>query len=230
MARKQKTGRRSFRNGKTGPLSVRAGRRLTPAEQEAVVRTFFTMGNVHATAVKLGCSEKAVRTALRDMQNDPALAAARGQAIDEMAGRIHAVTNNVIDSITPEELVTTRREVRDQHNNLLRVVMDGPSLKDKALAIGILADKQKVLLDARAKATEAAAFSAVNSGLLLPETIEAKTELIASMVKRLRVVDVYMRDDASQNVVGHLLNKVGIREQDIAEADIELAAGMAPFD
>lgn len=230
MARKSKNGRRSFRNGKTGPLSKRDSRRLTPAQQEAVVRTFFTIGTIHGTAVQLGCSENAVRTALREMQNDPALAAARGQAIDEMAGRISAVTNQVIDSITPDELVTVRRDVRDRQGNLIRTVVDGPSLKDKALAIGILADKQKVLIDAKARATEAAGFGANGTGLMLPETIEEKTRLVASMVKRLRVIDVFVRDDVVQANVSSMLNKVGVREQDIAEADFEPASSVAPFD
>lgn len=164
------------------------------------------------------------------MQHDPSLAQARGQAIDEMAGKIHAITGKVIDSITPEELVTTRREVRARDGSLVRVVVDGPSLKDKALAIGILADKQKVLLDAKARATEAAHMGAGVSGLMLPETIEGKMQLVASMVKRLRVVDVFMHDPEAQNTVSKLTNKVGVREQDIEDADLEFAAGMAPFD
>ena len=230
MSRKVKHGRGKVRNGKSGPLSVRDHLRLTPAQQEAAVRTFFTIGTVSGTARALGVSEKAVRNALRELQNDPALLAARGQALDEMAGKIHAVTDKVIASITPEELITTRRDVRDTHGNLIRTVIDGPSLKDKALTIGILADKQKTLAEAKARATDGSTFQQSQSNLMLPDNIADKERLVASMVKRLRITDVFFHDtDVQQNVKG-MLNRVGIREEDIEDADLELSEGLAPFD
>lgn len=215
---------------KKGALTKRDNRRLTPAQQEAVVRTYFTIGTIQGTAKKLGIANQTVHNALKAMQTDPTLVAARGQALDQMAGKIHAVTDAVIDSITPEELVTTRREVRDRAGNLMRVVIDGPSLKDKALTISTLADKQRTLAEAKQRAAESSVFKITHSDLMLPDTIEDKRLMIASMVKRLRVVDVYMRDDESQQNINRLLNKVGIHSKDIEEAEIELIPGVAPFD
>ena len=227
MSRK---GRRGFSNGKPGPLAERRSRRLSRAEQEAVVRTFFTIGTVTGTASKLGVSPNAVRRALLEAENDPMLMAARGQALDEMAGKIHAVTDQVVASITPEELVTTRREVHDRQGNLLRVVVEGPTLRDKALAIGILADKQKTLAEARRLANDRVALQANHNALMLPETIEQKQALVASMVKRLRIVDVFMNDDEVQGDIKRVMNKVHVTEADVEDAEVELASGMAPFD
>jgi hypothetical protein len=226
MSRKKHYGPKNAK----GPLTKRANARLTPAQREACVRTYFTMGSITGTAAAMGVSTNAVRHALRELHDDPALMAARGQALDQMAGRIHAITEQVIDSITPEELITTRREMRDNAGNLLRVVIDGPSLKDKALTIGILADKQRVLIEAKAKATENNTFQMAKNVLMLPEDIREKELLVANLVKKLRVTEVYMRDEDSQKNVNRMLSKVGITETDIAEAEFEPMDSVAPFD
>lgn len=206
------------------------GARLTPAQQEAVVRIYFTNGNYSKTARELGLSIKAVKNAIEAAQNDPVLMAHRGDALDQLAGKIHGVTDEVLESITSEELQTERHHVYDTEGNLLRVVTSGPTLRDKALLVGIFTDKQSVLQKARAEATEYATAGSGDISLMLPEHIDDKRRLIMQKVKRMRIMDVEFDTGETGKTLNMALNRVGITEDEIEEADVVEVGGLAPFD
>lgn len=215
-----------------GTLGTRSNTRLNRTQQETVIQTYFALGSMNATAKKLGVCFATVKRTLDNAYQDPTLLAVRGKTYDRMAGKLNAVTDTIVDSITPDELTVTRHEVRDAAGNLLRVVREGPSIRDKALAIGILVDKQRVLQDARDRAFAPAVDSGNALGnLLIPDTLEDKRRLIASKVKRLRLLDVeFSSTGDTGQTIDTALNRLGIAESDVADAVVELVPSAAPFD
>ena len=203
----------------------RGTRKLTPAQKEAVLRSYHMHGSYRAVAMALGIRDVTVKKIVLECQLDPAYAHVRAQAFDEMAGKVAEVTDHVIESITPAELVTTHHKVYDACGNLLRVVPEGPLLRDKALTIGILMDKQAVLQTARAKAMDVSGRHGGGQGLLLPESIEDMKEMLAHKIKSLRVLDVQFENSD----IGHQVSKI-MTEVKLTDADIEDAQVGAPFD
>ncbi len=204
----------------------RGQRKLTPAQKEAVLRSYHMHGSYRAVAQALGLAEATVKKVVLECQLDPQYAHTRAQAFDEMAGKVASITDQVIDSISPAELQTTHHKVYDACGNLLRVVTEGPPLKDKALTLGILMDKQAVLQTARNKALDVSNRHGGGAGLLLPESIEDMREMLAVKVKSLRLLDIQFDTSDVGQQVSKLVKSVGITDADIEE----LAAGLAPFD
>lgn len=214
---------------RTGALAYhhRQGHRLTPAQKESILRSYHLHGSYHRVAKIMGISDVTVKRVVLETQLDPAFAHVRAQAFDEMAGKVAAITDQVVESIQPGELVTTHHQVHDACGNLLRVVTEGPSLKDKALAIGILLDKQAVLQQAKSKAIEAGKGNQSGQGLLLPESVEEMRHLLAQKVKSLRIMDVQFDNSELGQQVKTTLKKVGITEDDVQGAEV---FATEPFD
>jgi len=204
----------------------RGSRKFTPAQKEAVLRSYHLHGSYRAVANALGIHDASVKRIVLECQLDPAFAHTRAQAIDEMSGKIAAITDQVIDSIKPEELETTHHKVYDACGNLLRVVQEGPGLKDKALAIGIMLDKQAVLQQVRGKALDTSSRHGGGTGLLLPESIEDMRDMLASKIQSLRILDIKFNNSEVGQRVTSTLEKLGITEEDIADTQYEAA----PFD
>jgi hypothetical protein len=206
----------------------RGSYKITPAQKEAILCAYYMNGSFTATSKQLGLSYNTVRRIVQECQLDPAYAHVRAQAFDNLASKIHATTDAIIDSITPEELVTTHHKVYDVTGNLLRVVTEGPGLKDKAIAVGVMADKQAILQNARAKALESGKGS-VGAALLLPEDIDDMKRMLATKMKRLRVMDIQFDNSDIGEHVNKLLTKVGVSDADYVEEET-LNTGAAPFD
>jgi len=192
-------------------------------------------GSYRAVAQTLGLSDHTVKKIVLSCQLDPAFAHTRAQAFDEMSGKISQLTDQVIESIAPAELETKSHKVYDACGNLLRVVQEGPALKDKALAIGILVDKTSVLQAARAKAMDISSKHGSGPALLLPDTIEDMREMLATKVRSLRIMDIHFQDSELGQHVSKLVTKVGLTESEIQDAAYEvcvdpLPVAGAPFD
>ena len=206
----------------------RGNSRLTQIQKELVVQTYFLKGSYCGTSRELGITVATVKRIIDEANQQPELMAARTRALDQIAGKVAGITEQVIDSITPEEIQTRVHEVRDAEGKLKRVVTTGPSLRDKGFFIGILTDKQKVLADARAVIHGQDTMDMGRLALSLPDTVEEAKRLIVQKAKRLRVyTEITFKDDAPEIQKG--LTKAGITDDQIDEAELVLA-GEDPFD
>lgn len=217
------------RTRKQGPLSAstRGTRKLTPYHKEMILRSYYMHGTYEGVRQELGVQQLTVKRVVQECQLDPAFAHVRAQAFDAMNGKVAQVTDQIIDSIKPTELNTEYHKVYDGCGNLLRIVQEGPALRDKALAIGILVDKTTAL--ARAKEQVTSQGVAGGQGLLMPSTIEDMRDLLASKVKSLRLLDVQFDNTDLGQQVGQALRKVGVVVQNDAQEEA-LGVGPAPFD
>lgn len=212
--------------GKKKYLSIRnrANKRLTAAQKETVVQTYFMLGNKNATAKELGLNVATVDRIVRQAQDDPNLMAVRTRVMDETAGRIQDVTNRVIDSISDEELQTETHRIYDANGDLKRIVQSGPSLKDKAQIIGTLIDRQATLEASKAAIKNPLNLDAGQRALVLPDQIDAAKALIARKVKRLRIVDAEFETGEVGKRINMELNRHHISDKDVSDAVFE------PFD
>lgn len=218
---------------RSGPLAshLRGQRQLSTAQKEAVLRTYHMTGTYTGVAKILGLNYTTVKRIVLQYQLDPMFAHTRAQAFDEMSGKVAAITDQVLESITPAELETKSHKVYDASGNLLRVVQEGPALRDKALAVGILLDKAAVLQNARSKALSVSDQVGGGPALLLPDNIEDMRDMLATKVKSLRIMDIHFQDSELGQHVDKLVRKVGLREEQIVDADIEtIPPGGEPFD
>lgn len=218
---------------RSGPLAshLRGQRQLTNAQKEAVLRTYHMTGTYTGVARILGLSYATVKRVVLQHQLDPSFAHTRAQAFDEMSGKVSAITDQVLESITPEELVTKSHKVYDASGNLLRIVQEGPALRDKALAVGILLDKTAVLQNARSKALSISDQVGGGPALLLPDNIQDMRDMLATKVKSLRIMDIHFQETELGQHVDKLIRKVGVQENDITDAEVEpIAVGGEPFD
>lgn len=187
-------------------------------------------GTYSAVAKALGIHLNTVKKAVLECQLDPAFAHTRAQAYDEISGKVADVASQVLESITPEELTTTHHKVYDACGNLLRVVSEGPSLKDKAFAASILMEKHAVIQQARQKALELSGRAGGAQGLLMPESIEDMRAMLASKVKSLRLIDINFENSEFGQQAKKMMREAKVTEQDIQEAVFEPLYQEAPFD
>lgn len=200
----------------------RGGKRLTQLQKETIVHMYHVIGSINGTANELGVTANTVRRVLHDANHDVGLGAARANALNEVAGKINGITNQILDSITPEELQTKRHEVRDASGKLLRVISEGPSLKDKAISAAIFADKQKVLTEAiNAVRNPLVGTNAGDRALLLPDSLDETRRLIIQKAKRLRLLDVEFDTGETGQAIRRGLAMNGISNQEVEEADFD---------
>jgi len=205
--------------------SRRKGARLTKADKEIVIQHFYACGVKSETCRELGISKKALENCLRDGYRDPELQQARNRATEVIEGKLTGATEKIVDSITVDDLTSETIPVYDNDGNLLRYVTRGPSLRDKAFAVGQLTNSSRLIGEARARAKEVEAPSTI--GLLLPDTLESSKKMLARQIKRLRL-DVEFHDNGE---VLHRVEKLRrdalVTEQEVEEADL---SGPDPFD
>lgn len=166
-----------------------SGRPLTEIQRESILQVYALTGNKSETARQLGVSESTVYNVLRAAQSAPAeLRQARADVVTELAGRVHATANRVLDSISDADLESGRIEDYDDAGKLTRVQLWGPSLLQKVTSVAILADKTRVLNDMREGLL--AATDASPLAMPLPQDVDAALRSIAQKVRRLRIMDV----------------------------------------
>lgn len=203
----------------------RKGSRLTRADQEIVIQHFYAHGVKAVTCRELGISPRCLENALQAGYRDPELQMARNRATEVIEGKLTGATEMIIDSIQPVDLITEQEPVYDRDGNLIRYVVKGPNLRDKAFAVGQFTNSSRLIVEARARAKEVEAPDVL--GLLLPDSMEGSRKMLSRQIKRLRL-DVEFKDNSD---VLHRVERVR-REALLTDQDIEDAVldGPNPFD
>lgn len=198
----------------------RRNQRLTRQQQEEVIQVYHTLGSRAATARKLGICDATVKRCLVLANNDPTLGAARAQALTQVAGKINGVANQILDSITPEELETRKHMVYDKDGLLKRIVTSGPSLKDKSISISALTAQQKVITETTAIINNPELLMGADRILSMPDSIDEARRLITMKVKKLRFMDVEFETGAAGQRINMALNRQHISEQEVEDAEL----------
>jgi hypothetical protein len=130
-------------------------------------------------------------------ETDPELRQARFRALESLAGKAHEKAEAVLDAITPTDLKSERIYRHNDEGEVIGAAEIGPSLRDKAFAFAQISDRVTALQQARLTAAQASSPNQLgaDSGLLLPDTIEATRLMLAQKVKRLRLLDVEFADN-----------------------------------
>ena len=222
---------RKSKKRNAGPLhhSRRGHRRLTDEDKALVVQTYFAVGSKGGTCKKLGITYKLCCDVLAEAEQNPSLMAARGRAYDAVGGKITGVVSDIIDSIKPEHLETEIHEIHDDEGNLRRVIVTGPSLRDKAFAAGILTDKIAIMQKARHDAhTSRDGHDQIQ--LMLPDDVEGAKDRVTQLIKNLNFINVTVRDDGVAQRVEQLRKKAFVTHEDIEEAELVDLSSPDPFD
>lgn len=170
------------------------GTGLTIVEKEAIYQAYLAMGNQAAVARTLGCSRKTVHAVIKGIESSlPAtkLKEAREQMAVNLTGRYHETTQQILDSIKPEDLESGRIPVYNAKGELTGYTYFGPTLVAKATAAGIMTDKIRVLADYE----KAIGKDAQSGQLIMPETAADLIKAIQAGVKEISVLNVRFRDD-----------------------------------
>lgn len=215
-------------------LNTKRGRPLTPLQKELILQVYFTKGTIAGTARECGISIATAHRVITEANNDPALLAGRARALDSLAGQVHDVAERVVQSIAPEELETSFHAKSGPQGNFIGWSTRGPSLKDKAFAIGVLTDKLKILQAARHELLNPQ-DSGLDDGqriMMFPQSVAEARSLIAQKVKRLRIMDVEFRvgDEDTTKRVDQLAQKAKLTDQEIADADESQPDPVSLFD
>lgn len=199
--------------------------RLTRKQKEKLVQEYYACGVKRTVYKKYRISPITLDRVLREAEEDPTLQAVRARSIDELSGQMHKLAEETIQSIRPEHLETKKHYVRNANGDLVRIVEEGPSLRDKTYLFTSIVDRISVLDAARdhAKGTDKQ-NDELGSMLLLPETVEASRQALLSGIKSIRALHVEFRTGETGKKISMDANRLGIAEQEIALAED------APFD
>lgn len=178
---------------------------ITAKQREEIFQVYLLTGNKTETARRTGLSTKTVRNHLKQMSesSDPEFQKFRRKATEELAGKVYGKATDILDKITDEDMTSGRIELKDDAGNVVRVVEYGPSLMQKVTAHAILVDKVKVLREVETAMDE----GGQDSGLLLPQTLEALKSGIRGKLKGLTFLNVQLESehpDLSQRVQAKL--------------------------
>ena len=185
---------------KSAPRRTRRSPKLTDIDREVIMQLYASTGSMREAARRFGCCEATARTVINAKMRDPHALAGRARALDEMAGKVHAVADRVIDSIAPSELESEWTPKQSADGAFTGWSLRGPSLRDKVAAVGVLADKVRLLNAARFEALSGTIGNTIGSSeadlaLMYPASIDDARRLIAQKVRRLRILDVEFHVD-----------------------------------
>ena len=193
---------------------------MTPTQEEMITQMYAVTGNKSQVARELGVSWPTVHRVVQKAQTDVTLQKARQRALDDVAGRVHGKTVEILDSIAPEDLESGLIKTHDDEGNLLAAKSYGPSLMQKVTSAAILTDKLKVIQETKQALGQDHADGA--AGMPLPQDIEAALTAIGDKVKRLRVMDIQFQDknEGLANKVQDVAHRASLNE-DIEETSYE---------
>jgi len=170
------------------------GHGFTIPEREAIYQAYLALGSKIAVARSLGLGKSTVHKVIREIEANAEpldLEKAREKMSLHLTGRLHETTNQILDSIKPEDVDSGRIPIRDAEGNLKGYTYFGPSLLQKATTVGIFTDKMKVLADySRAVATDQASGT-----LIMPETAAQLISAIRNRVASISVLNVNFKND-----------------------------------
>jgi len=170
------------------------GHGLTTPEREAIYQSYLALGNKSATARAMGVTPTTVYNVIKAIEStkDPKVIEGQKQAMaDTLTERFYESTEQVLDSLTPEDLESGRIPIHNSKGELVGYTHYGPSLSQKAIAAGIFTDKLRVLRDY----SRAIAEDNQTGKLLMPESIEQLITAIKHRVTNISVLKVDFRED-----------------------------------
>jgi len=169
------------------PKGTRSGKQLSDMEKEMVLQAYAICGNQREVARQFKISPKTVYNVLHQAKTDTKLQKARSNAVQELAGKVHGKSLELLESITPVDFESGFLEIHDNNGNVIRRQYYGPSLMQKTTSFAILVDKEKVLLEMQNMLEQ---DNVDAQGMPLPGDVNAALQRIGQQIKRLRILDV----------------------------------------
>lgn len=209
--RKQAEGRSELLKGKW---------RFTRGDRELIAQTYYSVGTYMGTGKKLGIPASSVMRVIKEGEGDPALGAVRARVLDSAAGKAADLVDRVGGSIKASDLETSHYLARDKWGNPMRSVTVGPGLKEKAYAMKVFGEQSSLMIR---EADRLRGNTSGDSGLLLPDTLEAAKSMLLGKMRRLRI-DVEFSDSVRSGA-----EAVGIVDDDLEEVEVGFDE-LAPFD
>lgn len=214
------------RKGKKGQ-----SRRYSRSDKELIATEYYRQGSYRKTAKVLGIAEATVKRIVLAAESDPELQKIRARVLESVAGKMIGISERVMGSVCEDELRTEIHKVYDQDGNLLRVVQTGPSLKDKAQAAGIMAEKARDMI----QISEQLRGNQSTNSLMLPGDLETARSLLLNKIKRLQINMEFSDDSAVAGEMKQMKQKIrtaGINLEEITpdqpvEAEFQ---ELGPFD
>ena len=205
---------------KKAPKGTRQGAPLSDMEREMLVQQYAVCGNQRMVARNMGIGVKTVYNVLKEARTNTKLQKARAQAVEELAGKAHSKSLEMLESITPADMESGLIDIHDQHGNLVQRRQYGPSLLQKTTSLAIMVDKQAVLASMQRDLEETSVDVA---GIPLPQDVNAAIKRIGTQLKRIRVLDLHFdtkQTDTAQRVQ-EVAQKVGLDLENATEAEVE---------
>lgn len=198
------------------------GRAVTQFQKEMIVQAFALCGNKSEVARQMGCSDNTVRNVIRLAESDKTLQKARLSALEDVAGQVHGKTNEIIQSIGPQDLESglIKTYEKDDPTKLKAVKAYGPSLLQKVTSAAILVDKIKAVEETKALIT--AGGEGEGEQLMLPQDIQGALKVLGPKIKRIRMLDVQF--NTTHEETANRVQEVALKAElskDIDEADYE---------
>jgi hypothetical protein len=168
------------------------GKKLSEAQIEAIHQLYAMTGNKAEVARLMKLGERTVHKYLKKMP-EKEVAERRASVQRQLAGKVHLKANEIIDSITPED-------------------MQKASLVQKTTAAAILIDKEKVIMEAERALTQAEG----TNNLMMPNTIAGLVDGITGTIKRLGIIDIQFENknpDLAEQVAAKLVAAEDVTEQ-----------------
>ena len=205
---------------KTAPKGMRQGSPLSDMEREMLIQQYAVCGNQRQVARNMGIGVKTVYNVLKEARTNTKLQKARAQAVEELAGKAHSKSLEMLDSITPADMESGLIDIHDHDGNLVARRQYGPSLLQKTTSLAIMVDKQAVLASMQRDLEETSLDVA---GIPLPQDVNAAIKRIGTQLKRIRVLDLQFdtkQTDTAQHVQ-QVAQKVGLDLENATEAEVE---------
>lgn len=172
---------------------LQSGKAVSPKQKEQMLQLYGVEGNYTEVARLMRLSVSTVTKYIKQMlaDPDPQIAAARQRTARQLAGKVSRKANEVIDSITPEDMESGLIKNHDDDGKLTSARSYGPSLMAKVTASAILTDKMKVL----AELEEMLGSEQAENRLLTPGDIGSLVSGIRTKIKSMQFLNVQFEKD-----------------------------------
>ena len=198
------------------------GRAVTQFQREMIIQAFALCGNKSEVARQMGCSDNTVRNVIKAAEADRSLQKARLSALEDVAGQVHGKTNEIIESIGPQDLESGLIKTYDKEDptKLKAVKAYGPSLLQKVTSAAILVDKIKAVEETKTLITSGGEEEA--GQLMLPQDIQGALKLLGTKIKRIRMLDVQFnsKHEETASKVQEVAHKAELHPE-VEDADFE---------
>lgn len=195
------------------PKSRNGGKRLSDLQKEVIFQTYAISGNVYETARATGVAYNTAYNLLKKIPKAD-IAAARQEMAIEMAAKVHDKTVEILDSMHPADLETMRYQ---DDKGIWHEI--GPSALQKATSIGILVDKQAILLQ-----LERNLVPRDGSDHMIPTDMASLLQGIGARARTLRILGIEIDLGEPQ------INTLEVAMQEVTRAEAASAEGEGGFD